>query len=304
MSSPNTNQSTGNASQSPPPDCGQSGGAEVAESAARPSDRIDLSFQPRWYRSDPVQDVRGTLRRSLLKEAGLGQMLGAGLSSALSPTLDACDKMGLFEQMGPAALSGEELPELSDGAVELCRIRFNGTVHDEVTAVYACPSGQWEADRIAELEESMGIEPGEFDDEEADDDEREGGEEEDEEDESREELRAEYWDRRWRIEEQVSGTYVVHVVDEVGLHDGDDEPFEVICVSQPFTMGGLIAYLESCDWWGMGAGLVWGAWHRYNEGRMPGDEDFVPLEQAADFVVVESDFYPELGAYYRDQLRP
>ncbi|MFA7330576.1 MAG: hypothetical protein WC326_05815 [Candidatus Delongbacteria bacterium] len=267
---------------------------------ARLEDRYDLDQRPRWYRSDPAQEVRGTLRRALLEDVGVGRLLEEGLDSALAPSLDQREKKLLFDIAGPAALSGEDLPELSDGAVELCRIWFNGTVHNEVTAVYACPASTWEADCIAELAESLGIDPAAID--ELDDELEEDDEGED--DEIDESVREEFLEKREWIESQACGKYVIYVVDEVGLHDGDSEPFEVQCSNGPYTLGELIRFLESCDWWGMGCGLVWGAWHSYNEGRVPGEEDFVPLEQAADFIRVESTLYPELAAYYREHLQP
>ena len=210
-------------------------------------------------------------------------------------------------------MSGEDLPALEEEDVELCRIRFHGTVHNEVTAVVASVAGSWLEDRIAELEDELGIDAATLEamealDEACDEDDTDEDEDEDEDEddgwdrEQLAELREEYEERRGALEERVWGRYVLHVVDEVGLHDG--EPFDIVNVDQPLSLGELISYLDSCDWWGTGSGLVWGAWHTYNEGRQPGDEDFVPLEQAADFIIVESDLYPELGAFYREQLRP
>ena len=267
----------------------------------REASAVDLSIRPRWYRSDPVQDVRGTLRRALLEQEGLGRLLEEGLDSALTPTLDSEEKKLLFDIAGPAALSGEDLPELSDGAIELCRIWYNGTVHNEVTAVYACPADSWVADRISELEDELGIDPSMIDAKnDSGDEEEDDGEQEDEIDES---VLEEYQEKVSWIESQACGKYIVYVVDEVGLHSADDEPFETTCCNQPFTIWEMIDYLESCDWWGMGRGLVCGAWHAYNDGREPGESDYVPWEQAADFIRVESDLYPELEAYYREKLQ-
>ncbi len=253
---------------------------------------FDLEYRPAWYAGDPVDAVRGTLRRHLLEQHGIGPLLEEGWTNILSPKQIEKERALVLQMAGPAALSGEDLPELGDGSIELCRITLLGTVHEEVTSVYATPAHLYVSQAIDKLEEEMGYTPAEDWQDDWDAAERD----EEYEDEGTWE---EYRSRREQIEEYDGDYLIIEVVDEVGLHD--DEPFDIDYTHRPFSMGDLIRYLDSCDWWGTGSGLVEGALIYYNDGR-EGD-DVIPWERAGELVEVSSWLYPELKAYYRHRFQ-
>ena len=68
-------------------------------------------------------------------------------------------------------------------------------------------------------------------------------------------------------------------------------------VDQPLTMGELVQLMDETDplcWELGGSGLVWGPLHA-NYGEESG---WFEPDRAVRFVRVDSDFYPQLGAYY------
>ena len=111
---------------------------------------FDLAFRPASYFADVAawHNVTGTLRRDLLRQGDPAALL------AYEPELLDDESPGAFRDflgaIRPELRSGEDPPGYLPGEVEIARLRYTRTVHQEVTAVRARPDGDGIAYRVVD----------------------------------------------------------------------------------------------------------------------------------------------------------